>query len=188
MDALTEGGVTFPQNPFEGGADTGKAFLQQGRHLQGAHGVEQVVRIAERVHVAHGAVHRRSRHFQRRDGHRRVDVAAAARQDARVARVLQQRRGVTALQFEAVLQVRVRFAESFDKARLRFGEMRIFRTFGEHGEDDVFAGNGTGEGAEIGRGGDDAQRGWVLRQSGTCCGAHMHCRKRESDQNSVMCG
>ena len=95
--------------------------------------IEQVVRVAERVDVAHRAVDRPGRHLERRDRHRGVEVAGIARQTcagcarsaAAPARSRPRARGRSETKRSACVQ-------RLDEARLGLDEVRVLGRLGEH--------------------------------------------------------
>ena len=88
-------------------------------------GVEPVVRVSGWVHVAHGPGDLAGGDLQDTGGERRVEVAIAARLDARVAALGDERRQPPDLQLPAHGNEQVGLVQLQDEARLGLHEMRI---------------------------------------------------------------
>jgi hypothetical protein len=107
------------------------------------------------VDVAHRAIHRPRRDLEQPDVPRAVEVAAAARQDLRVARAALERRQPARLELEPDRHEHVGLVELQHEARLGVDEVRILRRQRERGDRHLVAAHLAGERGEVRHRGDD---------------------------------
>src|SRR6185295_18422588 len=120
-------------------------------------GIEPVVRIAERVDVAHGAVHRAAGAVEDVHALRDVEIAGGARQDLAVPALVEQRRQPADLQVEADHFQQVGVPEQQQETRLGLDKVRVLIPAGDGGDVDAVAGHFLRDRGEVGGGGDDVQ-------------------------------
>ena len=116
------------------------------------------MRIAEWMYIPHGAVDRRAGNLKRSDGRGRIDIALAAGENSTVPGISQQGWRPANFQVQTDLDVHIASAQGFDKARLGYHEVGIFRALGKDGQRRLLATNLLDQAAEVGHRGTDFER------------------------------
>ena len=129
--------------------------------------VERVVRIAERMHVAHGAVDARRGHLEHRDATRRIDPARGAGDHAGIVRALDDEIDPV-VEVEAVDHEDVGPPHLHHEARAHLEVVGVLGAAGEGVDLDEVAAHHLRERLEIGRGRDDADL-----VGGVCASGHQ---------------
>ncbi len=161
--------LALGQLRFEGGEvggvgrGPGRVELRQARRDRprddaAVLGVEPVVRVAERVDVAHGARDGARGALEDVAPGRGVEVARAARPDLVVAALVDQRRQVADLELEAGDDEEVRLRELEDERRLGLDEVRVLVALREREDLDAVAADGLGDRREVLEARDDLHR------------------------------
>ena len=122
-------------------------------------GIEPVVRVAERVHVAHGSGDLPGRQVEDFRGERRIEIAVGARLDPGVARLVDQRRQPADFQVAPDHHQQIRLVQLQHEARLGLDEVRILVAAGERFDGDLVAADLADDRRQVARRGDDVEAG-----------------------------
>ncbi len=121
-----------------GRIDQDEAGTESFRDDRNVARVEGYVRVAERMDVAHGAVHRR-RHFEQVHERRRFEVPGAAGLDLRVTRILQQHRHPANLEIRSSGHDQIRRACTRYETRLCIDSVYVLERAGRRVDVDLVA-------------------------------------------------
>src|SRR5205823_8912699 len=107
--------------------------------------IEPIVRIAERVHVAHAPVDVAARYVEHGNDLRDVDVSRAAEHDSLIPRSLEEQRHPADLEVESDKREDVGIAKLQNEARLRLDEVWILIPFADMDGLDLVAAHRLGD-------------------------------------------